>query len=61
MTSQAMDVPGKSYVREDGIEMVAGTTRYVDYIEPADALYGAVVRTSQESTVTPRNHKGSTS
>jgi CO/xanthine dehydrogenase Mo-binding subunit len=44
MTSQAMDVLGKSYVRDDGIEMVAGTTRFVDDLEPPGALYGAVVR-----------------
>ena len=41
---EPLDILGKSYVREDGKEIVAGSGRYVDDLSPAGVLYGAVVR-----------------
>ena len=42
-----MDVLGKSYVRQDGKEMVLGESEFVDDLEPKNVLYGAVVRSGR--------------
>ena len=39
-----LDVLGKSYAREDGIDMVLGDAQFVEDLEPGKLLFGAVVR-----------------
>ncbi len=44
MSDQKLNSIGKSYVREDGAEMVAGLSEFVEDINRPGLLYGAVVR-----------------